>query len=93
MNNSIYTLMDALAIASVAMDKKGKSELQECWAADGGLFNISVIAENGDRTLVRKNLTAQLSSALTSSANHGARVRGLAHTYEAVPVEAETDIN
>ncbi|MBY0241068.1 MAG: hypothetical protein K2X55_17315 [Burkholderiaceae bacterium] len=92
MNDSIYTLMDALAIASVSMDKEGKSEPQNCWVADGGLFNIWVIAENGDRTLVRKNLTALLSSALTSSANHGARVRGLAHTYEAVPVEAAIDI-
>jgi hypothetical protein len=87
MNNLIHSLTDAFALASAALDK-GQNGLPNNAAADNALFNVFVIDENGVRTLVRENITAQLSGALVSSANHGAKVQGLARTYEAEQLEA-----
>lgn len=87
MNKLVHALTDAFALASVVMDKS-QDGLPHNAAADNALFNVFVIDENGARTLVRENIDAQLSDALVSSANHGAKVQGLARTYEAMQVEA-----
>lgn len=50
------------------------------------MFNIWLIEETGERTLVRENVNAELARALVDSGNHGAKIRGLAHSYESVPV-------
>ena len=50
------------------------------------MFNIWVVEETGERVLVRENVNAELARALVHSGNHGAKVRGLAHSYESVPV-------
>lgn len=87
MHNLTHSLTDAFALASASLDK-GCIDLPHSAVADNALFNVWVIEENGARTLVRENVTGQLASALVISANHGANTRGLAHTYEAVQVEA-----
>ena len=86
MNNYVHMLTDAFALASAASDK-GSSEPPHDAVAKNALFNVWVIDGSGVRTLVRENVPAQLSKALVSSANHGARVQGLARSYTAVQVE------
>lgn len=88
MSGTVHALMDAFALASAALDESGSVLLHDAASTDDTLFNVFVIEETGVRTLVRENLTACLSGALVSSANHGAKVQGLARTYQAVPVEA-----
>ena len=85
MNNCIHTLTDAFALTSSVLGK-GNIDPQQNTVADNVHFNIWVIEQNGCRTLVRENVAPQLSAALVSSANHGARVQGHSHTYEAVPL-------
>lgn len=85
MSNLAFSLMDAFALASVALDKPLNS-LPLHAVADGDKFNIYVTDGNNVRTLVRENLSSTLSDALVSSANHGAKVQGLIHVYEALPV-------
>lgn len=87
MNSVIHSLTDAFALASTAMDK-GQIDSPHNSAADNALFNVFVTDEKGVRTLVRENLPTQLTGALVSSANHGAKVQGIARTYEAVRVDA-----
>ncbi len=87
MNNFIYALSDAFALASASLDKNYIDQRHSA-VADDALFNIWVIEENGARTLVRENVAGQLASALVGSANYGASTRGLAHIYEAIQVVA-----
>lgn len=85
MSNLAFSLMDAFALACVALDKR-QNDAPLVAAADTANFNIFVTDENGIRTLVRENLSATLSSALVHSANDGAKIQGLRRTYEIVPV-------
>ncbi|MCU6501940.1 hypothetical protein LPN04_29530 [Rugamonas sp. A1-17] len=87
MNNCVHILTDAFALASAALDN-GSIEPPRDAVASNPLFNLWVIEGNGVRTLVRENVSAQLSNALVSSANYGAKVQGLARSYEAVQVES-----
>lgn len=88
MQNNIHNLMDVVALASAALFN-AHSESVNTAGDEEMLFNIWITEENGNQTLVRENVHAQLSAALVSAANHGATIRGLGHRYEAVPVTSD----
>lgn len=86
MSNLIYSLTDAFALACSALEKgQIESELYRA-PADDTLYNVWVTDKCTVRTLVRENVSADLSRAIVSAANNGAKIQGSSHTYEAVPV-------
>lgn len=84
--NSIHSLTDAFALASVALGKDPTDSPLKA-TVERALFDVYVTDESGVRTLVREKVSGELSDALVSAANHGAKVEGIARIYEAVQVD------
>jgi hypothetical protein len=84
MNTVIHLLTDTLALASSSLET---GQINGAAKSDKALFNVWVTDEFGNRSIARKNVSASLAKALESSANHGARIRGLSHFYDVKPAE------
>lgn len=53
------------------------------------MYDIWLIEESGKRMLVRENVDLDLARALVNTANHGADLRGEAHSYVAEPTSTD----